>query len=120
MTTIDSMMAAVEKRAPKVPIVRKGGMSVTPPGEPSGALETSEAVRPARAPRAPRRPAAQSGALSKRLMRVQLTPDQERWLMDVVGDAYKDGQRVSEAAIVRLAVERLRRLGWADFKDDVR
>ena len=120
MTTIDSMMAAVEKRAPKVPIVRKGGGPVTSTGEPSGALEASETVRPARAPKAPRRASGQSGILSKRLMRVQLTPEQERWLMDVVGDAYKDGQRVSEAAIVRLAIERLRRLGWADLKSEVR
>ncbi|MHB1577234.1 MAG: hypothetical protein ACYCX9_12105 [Candidatus Dormibacteria bacterium] len=60
-----------------------------------------------------------AGALSGRLMRVQLTAEQERWLMNVVGDAFKSGQRISEAAIVRLAVEKLRQQGgWADVRDN--
>jgi hypothetical protein len=50
-------------------------------------------------------------------MRVQLTVEQERWLMNVVGDALKSGQRVSETAIVRLSVEQLRRQGgWAELR----
>jgi hypothetical protein len=116
------MRAAVEKRGSKVPVPARSKPevhSLEPVGsevEPEAPVEGRPAL--VRRRKVTSRPA---GALSGRLMRVQLTAEQERWLMDVVGDALKSGQRVSEAAIVRLAVERLRQQGgWVDVRDNLR
>lgn len=104
-SAIDDMMTAMAQKKPKVPVPPRSAKPVTPEAKPAPA---------------PRAQAKATGGLSGRLMRVQLTAEQERWLLDVVGDAYKSGRRVSEAAIVRLAVERLRSQGgWNTIKSQV-
>ncbi len=118
---LGDVRAAVEKRGPKVPVPQRSGKLVAPEVEPVGSLDGAEEpaeMKAAPARRAPRRAVGRpTSGLSGRLMRVQLTVEQERWLMNVVGDALKSGQRVSETAIVRLSVEQLRRQGgWAELR----
>lgn len=118
---LGNMRAAVEKRGPKVPVPKRTDKTVAPEVELVGSLDGAEEpaeVNTAPVRRAPRRAAGRpAGGLSGRLMRVQLNVEQERWLMNVVGDAFKDGRRISETAIVRLAVDQLRQQGgWAELR----
>ena len=112
MSGLDSMMASLQRRGPKVPPPKRKAF----PTAPTEAMTLEIA---AVAPRTPRKVASKPAAsrLSGRLMRVQLTVEQDRWLMDVAGDALKDGRRVSETAIVRFAVEQLHGLSWGEIRD---
>ncbi len=138
---LDSMMAKVGSRAqrpPKVPVTPSlhprtlGGQSpAAPPSE-----EKSEAAQEPMTPSAqgastPRGhgdqgkaahvPTKAGGAYAPRRGKIQLRADQESWLNDLVADAMREGVRVSEGDVLRLALDRLRAggAGWHELRDAV-
>ena len=60
-------------------------------------------------------------SFAARKLQVQLRVEQEEWLHRIVADGLRDGVRVSEADVVRVAVDRLRegRAGWSELRDAI-
>lgn len=54
-----------------------------------------------------------------RVARFPLTAEQDLWLRTVCASALADGTRLSEATVLRLALDRLRQQGaeWADLRE---
>ena len=138
---LDSMMAKVGGRAqrpPKVPVTPSlhprtwGGQS-----EGAGALEQAplSASADKRTSRKADRPLSTSaheriGAKAQtpispgrpvRVARLPVTAEQDLWLRMVCASALADGTRLSEATVLRLALDRLRAggAGWPELRDAV-
>ncbi len=66
-------------------------------------------------------PTKTAGAYAPRRGKVQLRADQESWLNGFVADAMREGVRVSEGDVLRLALDRLRAggAGWPELREAV-
>ena len=60
-------------------------------------------------------------SFAARKLQVQLRVEQEEWLHRILADGLRDGVRVSEADVVRVAMDRLRegRAGWSELRDAI-
>lgn len=60
-------------------------------------------------------------SFAARKLQVQLRVEQEEWLHRIVADGLRDGVRVSEADVVRVAMDRLRegRAGWSELREAI-
>ena len=136
---LDSMMAKVGSRAtrpPKVPVTPSlhprtwGGQTpAAPRSEEKSALAQEPMTPSAHGASTPRGqgdlgtpahvPAKAAGTYAPRRGKVQLRADQEAWLHGLVADAIREGMRVSEGDVLRLALDRLRvgGAGWPDLRD---
>ena len=56
-----------------------------------------------------------------RKVQVQLRSEQEEWLHRILADGLREGVRVSEADIVRVAMDRLRegKAGWSELREAI-
>jgi hypothetical protein len=125
---IDQMLAKVRgrgARSPKVPITPslhpKGetpASAVVPvPPSPRGDTTPSpQRIRPTQSPRVNSGP-----AYAARRGKVQLRSDQESWLHGLIADALREGIRVSEGDVLRVAVDRLRtgQASWPELKEAI-
>ncbi len=77
------------------------------------AADFFEAYAAALAPLPPGRPV--------RVARLPVTAEQDLWLRTVCASALADGTRLSEATVLRLALDRLRAggAGWSELRDAV-
>ena len=127
---LDSMMAKVGSRAtrpPKVPVTPSlhprtfsGQSPASPPSEAMSAL--AEAL--SRSTSAHERMSARTQAPLQserpvRVARLPLTAEQDLWLRTIRASALADGTRLSEATVLRLALERLRAggAGWPELEE---
>lgn len=62
-----------------------------------------------------------AGGFAARRGKVQLRADQETWLHGLVADAIREGVRVSEGDVLRLALDRLRagKAEWAELREAI-
>lgn len=60
-------------------------------------------------------------SFAARKLQVQLRVEQEEWLHRIVADGLRDGVRVSEADVVRVAMDRLRerKAGWPELREAI-
>ena len=60
-------------------------------------------------------------SFAARKLQVQLRVEQEEWLHRIVADGLRDGVRVSEADVVRVAMDRLRegKAGWSELREAI-
>ncbi len=56
-----------------------------------------------------------------RKVQVQLRSEQEEWLHRILADGLREGIRVSEADVVRVAMDRLRegKAGWSELREAI-
>ena len=56
-----------------------------------------------------------------RKVQVQLRSEQEEWLHRILADGLREGVRVSEADVVRVAMDRLRegKAGWSELREAI-
>ena len=138
---LDQMLAKVgsrKVRSPNVPITPSlhpkdtSGSSAPVPSSPSAPGDTTPPPRPAlpigKATFSPINdmprtliPTIGPSTYAARRGKIQLRSDQEGWLHGLIADALREGVRVSEGDVLRVAVDRLRagRAGWSELRDAV-
>jgi hypothetical protein len=125
---LDQMLAKVGGRgthSPKVPITPslypKASSQARAPGPPSPSPR-GDTTPPAQAARTRGRiPSSSAPPYAARRGKIQLRSDQESWLHGLIADALREGIRVSEGDVLRVAVDRLRTrgAGWAELGEAV-
>lgn len=136
---LDSMMAKVGSRAtrpPKVPVTPSlhprtwagqsegvGASAREPLRASANERISSRADTPLRASAheriSPKAQAPMPSGRPVRVARLPLAAEQDLWLRTVCASALADGTRLSEAAVLRLALDRLRArgAGWPDLRE---
>jgi hypothetical protein len=82
---------------------------------------SSREVGTAEPPKEPAPEASSRPVFAARKVQVQLRAEQETWLHTIVATALSQGVRVSEADVVRVAVDRLRtgKASWPELKEAI-
>lgn len=95
-----------------------GGKSSSPPAVPTSSHK--EVVGPRRT-KVAMKGGGDRPSFAARKLQVQLRVEQEEWLHRIVADGLRDGVRVSEADVVRVAMDRLRegRAGWSELREAI-
>jgi hypothetical protein len=59
--------------------------------------------------------------MAARRSKVTLSPEQDRWMRGILADALRDGVRLSEGDVLKLALDRLRAgvAGWSELREAV-
>lgn len=125
------MMAKVGShptRPPKVPVTpslhprtRSGQSPASPPSEEMSALAEAPLSTSAHERTSPMAQAPIPSGRPVRVARLPVTAEQDLWLRTVCASALADGTRLSEAAVLRLALDRLRAGGggWPELREVV-
>ena len=95
-----------------------GGEGVEASTPPDVATSPLKDVQTARRAKVPMREGGDRPSFAARKLQVQLRVEQEEWLHRIVADGLRDGVRVSEADVVRVAMDRLRegKAGWSALR----
>jgi hypothetical protein len=125
---LDSMMAKVGSRAtrpPKVPVTPSlhprtwsGQSPASPQSEEISALSEAPLSTSAHERISPKAQAPIPSGRPVRVARLPVTAEQDLWLRTVCASALADGTRLSEATVLRLALDRLRDAGatWPELR----